>query len=186
MTPFIAWARANFTSTGFAQPHPSGTSKINSPERWGLVTAQSRRQRDSVGIANPNAWASALRQYAKTKSLTSYVNALRDSSRWAPVPGLEAQAEQCTLSLDEGSGEITRLTRLLAGADTSCIGPRCHDYAEEVFVVQGRLHDAKAGRWLTTGDYASRPPGEPHGPFRTDVGCVVLEISGASKPRSKT
>ncbi len=28
-----------------------------------------------------------------------------------------------------------------------------------------------------TGHYASRPPGEVHGPFRTDVGCVVLEVS---------
>lgn len=115
------------------------------------------------------------------KSLTPYVNALRDTSRWVPVPGLETQAEQCTLALDEASGEITRLTRFHAGADTARIGPRCHGYAEEVFVIQGRLHDAAAGRWLTAGDYASRPPGELHGPFRTDVGCVVLEISGPSR-----
>ena len=30
--------------------------------------------------------------------------------------------------------------------------------------------------WNTL-DAASRPPGELHGPFKTDVGCVVLEIS---------
>jgi hypothetical protein len=118
------------------------------------------------------------------KSLTTYINALRDRSQWTPVPGLEAQAEQCTLALDEASGEITRLTRFHAGADTGCIGPRCHDHAEEVFVIQGRLHDAAAGVWLTVGDYASRPPGEPHGPFHTDVGCIVLEFSGPSKDPS--
>jgi hypothetical protein len=32
-----------------------------------------------------------------------------------------------------------------------------------------------------SGDYASRPPGEPHGPFRTDEGCLVLEISFPSQ-----
>lgn len=31
--------------------------------------------------------------------------------------------------------------------------------------------------WLETGHYASRPPGELHGPLRTELGCVVLEIS---------
>ena len=32
-----------------------------------------------------------------------------------------------------------------------------------------------------TGDYASRPPGEIHGSFKTDVGCLVLEISSPSQ-----
>jgi len=36
-------------------------------------------------------------------------------------------------------------------------------------------------RWLDKGDYASRPPGEVHGPFRTDEGCLVLEISYPSQ-----
>jgi hypothetical protein len=31
------------------------------------------------------------------------------------------------------------------------------------------------------GDYASRPPGEPHGPFRTNEGCLVLEVSFPSQ-----
>jgi len=31
------------------------------------------------------------------------------------------------------------------------------------------------------GDYASRPPGEAHGPFRTDEGCLVLEMSYPSQ-----
>jgi len=35
----------------------------------------------------------------------------------------------------------------------------------------------------TTGDYASRPPGELHGPFRTEDGCLVLEISYPSRSR---
>jgi len=31
--------------------------------------------------------------------------------------------------------------------------------------------------WLEAGHYASRPPGEFHGPFKTDIGCVILEVS---------
>jgi hypothetical protein len=32
-------------------------------------------------------------------------------------------------------------------------------------------------KWLESGDYASRPPKELHGPFKTDVECIVLEHS---------
>ena len=86
-------------------------------------------------------------------------------------------AEELTLSLDPETGEYTRLTRFLAGADTLAFGGKTHPYPEEVFIVSGRLHDQAFGLWLETGHYASRPPDELHGPFRTDVGCVVLEIS---------
>jgi len=86
-------------------------------------------------------------------------------------------AEELTLSIDEGTGEYTRLTRFLPGADTSRFGGKTHLYPEEVFVVTGRLYDGAFDLWLESGHYASRPPGELHGPFRTDVGCVVLEVS---------
>ena len=43
--------------------------------------------------------------------------------------------------------------------------------------TRGRLYDHAFDRWLEAGEYASRPPGEQHGPFKTDVGCVVLEVS---------
>lgn len=48
---------------------------------------------------------------------------------------------------------------------------------EEVFIVSDRLYDAAFDMWLESGHYASRPPGEFHGPFKADVGCVVLEVS---------
>ena len=75
------------------------------------------------------------------------------------------------------TGEYTRLTRFLPGADTSAFGGKSHAYPEEVFIVSGRLHDAAFDLWLEAGHYASRPPGEVHGPFHSDVGCVVLEVS---------
>jgi len=48
-------------------------------------------------------------------------------------------------------------------------------------ILQGRLYDAAFDKWLEIGDYASRRPGEVHGPFKTDGGCVVLEMSFPSQ-----
>lgn len=114
-----------------------------------------------------------------TKSTRTYWNTFAPENRdcWVPVKGLEGLAEELTLSVDPDTGEYTRLTRFLPGADTARFGGKTHAYPEEVFIVSGRLYDRAFGRWLETGDYASRPPGELHGPFETDVGCVVLEIS---------
>ena len=114
-----------------------------------------------------------------SKSTTPYWNPLRSENRerWTPIHGLEGMAEELTLSIDPTSGEYTRLTRFLPGADTSQIGGKTHPYPEEVFIVSGRLYDDAFGLWLEAGHYASRPPGEHHGPFKTDVGCVVLELS---------
>jgi len=114
-----------------------------------------------------------------TKSITTYWNTLspENRERWLPVKGLEAIAEELTLSIDPIVGEYTRLTRFLPGADTSAFGGKTHPYPEEVFIVSGRLYDQAFGLWLEAGHYASRPPGELHGPFKTDLGCVVLEVS---------
>lgn len=113
------------------------------------------------------------------KSISPYWNAFAEAHRhrWTPVQGLEQLAEELTLSLDPATGEITRLTRFHPGADTAAFGSKLHPYPEEVFIVSGRLHDAAFDRWLEAGDYASRPPGELHGPFRTEEGCLVLELS---------
>lgn len=114
-----------------------------------------------------------------SKTTRTYWNPLdeQNSGQWQAVPGLEGVAEELTLSIDQETGEYTRLTRFLPGADTAAFGGKVHDYPEEVFIVSGRLYDAAYGMWLEVGHYASRPPGELHGPFRTDVGCLVLEIS---------
>lgn len=114
-----------------------------------------------------------------TKSTVLYWNPLASENRgkWSPIEGLEGMAEELTLSIDQITGEYTRLTRFLAGADTSHFGGKIHPYPEEVFVISGRLFDQAFNLWLEAGHYTSRPPGELHGPFKTDVGCVVLEIS---------
>jgi hypothetical protein len=114
-----------------------------------------------------------------TKSTATYWNALSsvNRERWTPIKGMEEMAEELTLSIDQATGEYTRLTRFLPGADTTAFGGKTHLYPEEVFIVSGRLYDKAFNVYLESGHYASRPPGELHGPFKTDIGCVVLEVS---------
>ncbi|CAC9530233.1 hypothetical protein [uncultured Gammaproteobacteria bacterium] len=118
-----------------------------------------------------------------TKSTVTYWNPLdsTNSNKWQPIDGLEGVAEELTLSIDDTTGEYTRLTRFHAGADTSSFGSKSHEYPEEIFIVSGRLYDQAFDTWLETGHYASRPPGEIHGPFKTEEGCVVLEVSFPNK-----
>lgn len=113
------------------------------------------------------------------KSTIRYWNPLNleHQGQWKPISGFEEHIEELTLSLDEETGEYTRLTRFHPGADTTPAGAKSHPYPEEIFIVSGRLYDAAFDLWLECGHYASRPPGEIHGPFKTDVGCVVLEVS---------
>jgi hypothetical protein len=59
-----------------------------------------------------------------TKSTSTYWNALNSENQehWTPIKGLEGMAEELTLSIDQITGEYTRLTRFLPGADTSEFG----------------------------------------------------------------
>lgn len=118
-----------------------------------------------------------------SKMTATYWNAFspENRQRWMPIKGMETMAEELTLSIDPGSGEYTRLTRFFPGADTTKFGGKSHPYPEEVFIVSGRLYDRAFDLWLEAGHYASRPPGEVHGPFKTEEGCVVLEISFPNK-----
>lgn len=117
------------------------------------------------------------------KSTRTYWNPLSPTNQdaWTDIEGLEGIAQELTLSIDDESGEYTRLTRFQPGADTTPFGGKSHDYPEEIFIVSGRLYDQAFDLWLETGHYASRPPGEVHGPFKTEEGCLVLEISFPNK-----
>jgi hypothetical protein len=114
-----------------------------------------------------------------TKTTATYWNTLSSEAkaRWLAVPGMEGMAEELLLSIDPATEEYTKLTRFLPGCDTTSLGPKIHPYPEEIFVVSGRIYDATFDRWLEPGDYISRRPFEVHGPFRTDEGAVVLEVS---------
>ena len=56
-----------------------------------------------------------------------------------------------------------------------------HEYWEEVYLLSGDLtvgNDAEGagGEAFEPNTYACRPPGAAHGPFKSERGCVLLEI----------
>lgn len=118
-----------------------------------------------------------------TKSTATYWNALKPENmgEWQPIPGTDGMLDELTLAIDEDSGDYTRLTRFKAGADTKVFGAKSHDYPEEIYILSGRLYDAAFDMWLEAGHFASRPPGELHGPFICEEECIVMEISFPSQ-----
>ena len=83
--------------------------------------------------------------------------------------------------LDEAgkSGNRTRLLRFGPGVFTTV--PFCHDYWEEVYLVSGDLfvgndEHGSGGVRFDPHTYACRPPGVDHGPFRSEAGCLLLEV----------
>jgi hypothetical protein len=102
---------------------------------------------------------------------------------WEVPPGYPSGIQQKILagSLDEGNrrGSRTRLLRFHAGVFT--VAPFVHEYWEEVYLVSGDLtvgNDAegKGGTPFDPNTYACRPPGAFHGPFKSENGCMLLEI----------
>ncbi|NVK41521.1 MAG: cupin [Oceanospirillaceae bacterium] len=105
------------------------------------------------------------------------------ASGWETPAGYPQGIEQKILAgaLDEPgkSGTRTRLLRFAPGIFTTA--PFVHDYWEEVYLVSGDLtvgNDAegKGGEPFEPNTYACRPPGAYHGPFKSEGGCVLLEI----------
>lgn len=84
-------------------------------------------------------------------------------------------------SLDEKNrkGSRTRLLRIAPGVFSTA--PFVHEYWEEVYLLSGDLVvgndvQGRGGEKFTGPTYACRPPGVHHGPFRSDEGCLLLEI----------
>lgn len=86
------------------------------------------------------------------------------------VPGVT----QRVLSHDPDDGTLTRLAHWAPGTTTD--GVIRHEYFEEVYLLEGTLTDLTLGQTFGPGEYAARHPGMPHGPYRTDDGCTMLEI----------
>jgi hypothetical protein len=88
----------------------------------------------------------------------------------------DGAVEQRVLSRGEDGVTLTRIARWPAGHDTSAGGVVRHQFHEEVYLLEGSLTDLSLAQTFGPGWYASRRPGMPHGPYRTDDGCVMLEI----------
>jgi hypothetical protein len=102
---------------------------------------------------------------------------------WETPPGYPEGIRQKILAgaLDEDAkrGTRTRLLRFAPGVFTTA--PFVHEYWEEVYLVSGDLTvgndaDGRGGESFAPHTYACRPPGAPHGPFKSEGGCLLLEI----------
>jgi hypothetical protein len=102
---------------------------------------------------------------------------------WHVPPGYPGGIQQKILSgaLDEQSrlGSRTRFLRFEPGVFTT--KPFVHEYWEEVYLVSGDLtvgsdEDGQNGTSFEPNTYACRPPGVFHGPFKSETGCLLLEI----------
>ena len=108
---------------------------------------------------------------------------------WQTPQGYPAGIAQKILAdaLDEAGrgGSRTRLLRFEPGVFTTA--PFVHDYWEEVYLLDGDLtvgNDAegRGGESFAPGTYACRPPGAVHGPFKSESGCLLLEIHYYAPP----
>lgn len=110
---------------------------------------------------------------------------------WETPPGYPEGIQQKILAgrLDEETrtGSRTRLLRIGPGVFTT--EPFVHDYWEEVYQLTGDLfvgnEGNQGGERFGPNTYACRPPGTPHGPFRSEQGCMLVEIHYYDEPAKK-
>ncbi|NQZ56725.1 MAG: cupin domain-containing protein [Lentisphaeraceae bacterium] len=117
------------------------------------------------------------------KTTSTYWNTLaqENADKWEEIEGSNGNILQLTIAEDPVSGDYTRLTKFKDGYSTKAFGAKSHDYPEEIFIVYGRVFDEAFGVWMEQGTYASRPPGEVHGPFIADGDVLIMEMSYPSQ-----
>ncbi|MFF1675040.1 cupin domain-containing protein [Streptomyces sp. NPDC058256] len=93
---------------------------------------------------------------------------------WTAPAGAAEGIEERVLADDPTGAHRTTLVRWAPGTDTSADGVTRHDFWEEVWILQGDLHDLTLDETFPQGSYACRPPGMPHGPWTTAEGVTML------------
>lgn len=102
---------------------------------------------------------------------------------WVVPNGYPSGITQKVISgaLDEENrrGSRTRLLKVEAGVSTS--RPFEHEYWEELYVLSGEMTvgvnaQGQGGARFPPNTYACHPPHTPHGPFKSETGCILLEI----------
>ena len=96
---------------------------------------------------------------------------------WRDVPESKcAGLHERILSGDPKTGNYSRVLRFDPGCDTTPNGMLTHDFWEEVYIVEGSIIDLRLNREFRAGQYACRPPGMPHGPWKSPSGCTTFEV----------
>jgi len=101
-----------------------------------------------------------------------------DEVEWTPVAADSgAVGEGMTekiLNFDPEAGVSTRMLRFAPGVDTDQV--ITHDFWEEVYIIDGEMYDKTVNQTFTAGMSACRPPGMPHGPYASTIGCTTFEV----------
>lgn len=100
---------------------------------------------------------------------------------YTECPGGNPLIKERILAKDEETGVATRILRYEPGADSSPMGQLTHDFWEEVYIIEGSFVDLSLNQTFRAGDFAIRPPGMPHGPWKTDEGVLTFESRYYSK-----
>jgi len=82
----------------------------------------------------------------------------------------------------EDKGVYTRLLIFEPGFNTESFWTgefknQKHTFWEEVFVIKGHMMDYGTNKLFTEGYYGLRSPGSVHGPYGTDIGCLIMETT---------
>jgi len=94
---------------------------------------------------------------------------------WTPAGQVDGLLERI-LATDPATGVVTRLLRFEPGTNTTPAGTQVHPFWEEVYILEGALHDLVLNQTFTAGMYACRPPGMRHGPWLAADGCTTFEV----------
>jgi hypothetical protein len=94
-------------------------------------------------------------------------------------PGIRHKILAGALDEEARHGHRTRLLRFEPGVYTTA--PFVHEYHEEVYLLSGDLivgNDKHGAGGVPFGPntYACRPHGVYHGPFKSERGCLLLEV----------
>jgi hypothetical protein len=97
---------------------------------------------------------------------------------WEKRPGRQGVVQQVLHGrLESRSGHCTRLVKFepMAKAPASQ-----HDHWEEIYLISGDLsltdEEGKAIARFDAPAFVCRGPGEMHGPFASEAGCLMLQI----------
>lgn len=97
---------------------------------------------------------------------------------WSPLPGfpsgIDVKVLSDNLNQQDKTGARTRLVRFAANINTADV--LTHDYWEEIYLLSGDLSQLSDLDDRQGAKYSCRPPGTPHGPFKSQHGCVLLEM----------